>query len=39
MAVCVPPVFEIEFFEFSAIPCDPGLGCNIFYSLLLSVAR
>lgn len=39
MAVCVPPAFEIGFFEFSAIPCDPGLGCDIFHPLLLSVAR
>lgn len=39
MAVCVPPAFEIGFFEFSAISCDPGLGCDIFHPLLLSVAR
>lgn len=28
MGVRVPPAVEMGFFEFSAIPCDPVLGCD-----------
>lgn len=38
MAMCVPAAFRIGFWEFSAGSCDPGLGWDLFHSLLLSVA-
>lgn len=38
MALCVPAAFRMGFWEFSTVPCSPGLGWELFHSLLLSVA-